>query len=205
VFFSTAHDALVTNGEMRAGGSVLIQSATAGVGIAMIQTAKALGASLIAGTSRSAQKIDALKRFGLDLALASGRDDVTEACKAATGGKGIATIIDNVGKGVLAQNMEAAAILGRIVSVGRLAGKLDEIDLDKLALKRLKLIGVTFRTRSNEEKAEITRRLWQDMGALFESGRIDPPVDRVFNFDDAAAAQDYMRANHHAGKIVLKL
>lgn len=204
-FFSTAHDALVTNGEFRSGQSVLIQSVTAGVGTAMVQTARALGASVIAGTSRSGIKLEKIKPFGLGLALQSGIDDIVAACRDATGGKGIDVIVDNIGQGVLAANMDAAAIKGRIVSVGRLGGKTDEIDLDKLALKRLKLIGVTFRTRSLEEKAEITRAMLADLAASFACGAIVPPIDRTFPFDEALAAQEYMRSNQHTGKIVLLL
>ncbi len=204
-FFSTAHDAIVTNGEFRKGDAVLIQGVTAGVGIAMVQVAKAMGASVVAGTSRDAEKLSRIKHFGLDIAILSGHDKTAEVCMDATARRGMNVIIDNVGKGVLADNFDAAAIKGRIVSVGRLAGKMDEIDLDKLALKRLKLIGVTFRTRSSEEKAEITRRLVADLGYLFVSGAIHPPVDRTFPFDEALAAQEYMRSNKHIGKIVLTL
>ena len=202
-FFSTAHDAIVTNGEFRKGDAVLIQGVTAGVGIAMVQTAKALGASLVAGTSRDAAKLGRIKQFGLDLPIHSGHDKTPEACMQATNKRGMNVIIDNIGKGVLGDNFDAAAIKGRIVGVGRLGGRMDEIDLDKLALKRLKLIGVTFRTRSGEEKAEITRRLVADMGYLFVSGAIKPPIDRTFSFDEALAAQEYMRGNKHVGKIVL--
>lgn len=204
-FFSTAHDALVTNGELAKGSSLLIQGAAAGVGIAMIQAARALGASVIAGTSRDATKLGRLKAFGLDVAIQSGTDDTAELCKAATDGKGVDVVSDNIGKGVLTDNLEAAAIKGRIVSVGRLGGKIEEIDLDKIALKRLKLIGVTFRTRTVEEKADITRRLIADLGTHFANGSIKPPIDRTFDFDEALAAQEYMRSNGHIGKIVLKL
>ena len=202
-FFSTAHDAIVTNGEFRKGDAVLIQGVTAGVGIAMVQLARAMGASMVAGTSRDPDKLARIKHFGLDLAIHSGHDKTAEVCMAATDKRGMNVIIDNVGKGVLADNLEAAAIRGRIISVGRLAGKMDEIDLDKLALKRLRLIGVTFRTRSPEEKAEITRRLVADLGYHFVSGSIRPPVDRTFSLDEALTAQDYMRTNKHIGKIVL--
>lgn len=204
-FFSTAHDAIVTNGEFRKGDAILIQGVTAGVGIAMVQVAKALGASVIAGVARDAEKLARIKRFGLDIPILAGSDKTADACMAATDGRGMNVIIDNVGKGALADNLQAAAIKGRIVSVGRLGGKIDEIDLDRLALKRLKLIGVTFRTRSAEEKAEITRRLVADLGYLFVSGAIHPPVDRTFPFDEALAAQEYMRSNRHIGKIVLTL
>lgn len=205
VFFSTAHDAIVTNGEFRKGDAVMIQGVTAGVGIAMVQVAKALGASVIAGTSRSAEKLARVGEFGLSLPILSGSDNAAEKCLQATDKRGVNVIIDNIGKGALADNLEAAAIKGRIVSVGRLGGKMDEIDLDKIALKRLKLIGVTFRTRSVEEKIEITRRLVADLGYLFVSGQIKPPIDRTFAFDEAYEAQEYMRSNQHIGKIVLTL
>jgi len=205
VFFSTGHDALVTNGELKAGEAVLIAGVAAGVGGAMIQIAKALGARLVVGTSRDAGKLARLKDIGLDLPIRAGVDDLVAACMSATGGKGVDVIADNVGAGMLMSLVDAAAVKARLITIGRLAGKMDQIDLDKIALKRMKLIGVTFRTRSVDEKIEITRRLLADMESHFESGRIKPAIDRVFTFDDALAAQDHMRANAHLGKIVLRL
>lgn len=205
VFFSTAHDALVTNGELKAGESVLIAGAAAGVGVAMIQIAKALGAGLVAGTSRNAEKLDQLKAFGLDLAILQGRDDIAAACMAATGARGVDVIADNVGAGLFGALTDAAAVKARYVTIGRLGGKMDEIDLDKIALKRMKVIGVTFRTRSLDEKIEITRRMAADVLGHIASGRIKPLVSKVMAFEEAPAAQDFMRSNAHLGKIVLTL
>ncbi len=203
--YSTAHDAIVTNGEFRKGDAILIQGVTAGVGIAMVQVAKAMGAGLVAGTSRDPDRLARIKHFGLDLPILGSRDGTADLCMRATDKRGMNVIIDNIGKGVLMDNIDAAALRARIVSVGRLAGKMDEIDLDKLALKRLRLIGVTFRTRTPEEKAEITRRMSADLGYLFVSGALRPPIDRTFALDKALAAQEYMRANKHIGKIVLTM
>ncbi|MDP2354591.1 MAG: zinc-binding dehydrogenase [Beijerinckiaceae bacterium] len=205
VFYSTGHDALVTNGELKAGDSVLIAGVAAGVGIAMIHIAKAMGARLIAGTSRSGEKLARLKGHGLDLAIETGKDDLVAACMAASDKKGIDVIMDNVGAGLFAALTDAAAVKARYVTIGRLGGKVDEIDLDKIALKRMKVIGVTFRTRSLDEKIEITRRLVADLMPHLESGGIKPVIDKVFAFDEAPAAQDYMRSTKHLGKIVLKL
>ncbi|MDB5570544.1 MAG: hypothetical protein JWN93_1727 [Hyphomicrobiales bacterium] len=205
VFFSTGHDALVSNGELRAGEAVLIAGVAAGVGVAMMQIAKALGAQTVVGTSRDASKLARLKALGLDLGVQSGVDDLVAACMDATGSRGVDVIVDNVGAGMLAQLMAAAAVKARIVSVGRLGGKTDQIDLDLVALKRMKLIGVTFRTRSLDEKIEISRRVTADLGGHFESGRIKPLVDRTFAFDQALSAQETMRSNAHLGKIVLTL
>ena len=82
---------------------------------------------------------------------------------------------------------------------------MDEIDLDKIALKRMKIIGVTFRTRSVDEKIEITRRAIADVLPHIASGRIKPLVHKVMAFDEAPAAQALMRSNAHLGKIVLKV
>jgi len=205
VFFSTGHDALVTNGEMKAGDSVLIAGVAAGVGVAMIQIAKAMGAGLVAGTSRSAEKLAQLQAYGLDLAIQQGRDDIAEACKTATAGKGVDVIADNVGAGLFGALTDAAAIKARYVTIGRLSGKMDEIDLDKIALKRMKIIGVTFRTRSVDEKIDITRSLVADVLPHIASGRIKPLVHKVVAFEEAPAAQALMRSNAHLGKIVLKV
>lgn len=205
VLYSTGHDALATNCELKAGESVLIGGAAAGVGVAMIQIARAMGARLVMGTSRDAGKLAQLKGLGLDLPIEAGKEDIVAACMAATGGKGADVIADNVGASLFGALTDAAAIRARYVTIGRLGGKNAEIDLDKIALKRMKVIGVTFRTRTIDEKIEITRRLCADLMGHFETGRIRPVVDSVFSFDEAPGAQDYMRSNKHLGKIVLKM
>lgn len=204
VHYLTAHDAL-RNGEFVKGESVLIQGVTAGVGIAGVQVAKALGASRILGTSRSNEKFARMEALGLDVGIDNSAADVGSRIIAATDGRGVDVILDNIGAGQLAANLAGAAIRGRIVSIGRLGGKLDQIDLDLVALKRLKLVGVTFRTRSIEEKAAITTAFNADLYAALAARRLRPVIDRIFPFDEALAAQDYMRANAHLGKIVLRL
>jgi NADPH2:quinone reductase len=94
-------------------------------------------------------------------------------------------------------------VLGRIVNVGRLGGSRGEFDFDLHALRRIRYIGVTFRTRSLEEVREINRRMRADLWAAVEAGKLGLPVDRVFPLDEAAAALAHMKANAHFGKIVL--
>jgi NADPH2:quinone reductase len=121
----------------------------------------------------------------------------------ATGGKGVDLIVDQVSASVANQNMRAAAILGRIVNVGRLGGMKGEFDFDLHALKRIDYIGVTFRTRSLDEVREIVRKMRADLWPAVEAGTLHLPIDRTFPLDEAAAAQAHMRANAHFGKIVL--
>lgn len=205
VSFLTAHDALISNGNLQQDDSVLVQATTSGAGIAAVQIAAAKGSRPITGTSGSPQKLKKLEELGLDIGIDVRSDDVVKLVQEATDGRGVDVIIDNIGKGVLQQNVDVAAIKGRIVQVGRMGGYVDEINLDDLARKRLRLIGVTFRSRTLEEHAEVVRRFEEDMFDLMAAGKIKPLIDRSFDLDEAEAAQDYMKSNQHLGKVVLRV
>jgi len=202
--YPTAHDALVTNGRLTAGESVLIQAAGSAVGMAAIQIAAVLGASNILGTVDREAVIPKLREMGLHVALPAGAADLAQRVSAANEGRGADVIVDMVGRGALRANIESAALRGRIVSVGRLGGFTDEIDLDQLALKRLSLIGVTFRTRSLQEKRVLLDRFRTDIHPHLDSGKLKPTVDRVFPLAQALQAQAHMASNAHFGKILLE-
>ena len=101
-------------------------------------------------------------------------------------------------------NLRACAILGRIVNVGRLGGARGEFDFDLHAMRRIRYIGVTFRTRSLEEVREIVRRTRADLWTAVEAGTLRLPIDRTFPLAEAPAALAHMQANQHFGKIVLE-
>jgi NADPH2:quinone reductase len=203
VALQTMHDALVTNGRLKEGETVLIQGASTGVGLMGLQIARIMGARLVIGTSTNAERRARLKEFGADLALDSRDPGWADEVLKATDGKGVDLIVDQVSGSVANQNMKAARILGRIVNVGRLGGFKGEFDFDLHALKRIDYIGVTFRTRSIEEVRVINRLMREDLWDAVVAGKLQVPVDRVFPLDEAAAAQAHMRANNHFGKVVL--
>jgi NADPH:quinone reductase len=203
VALQTMHDAVVTNGRLKAGESILIQGASSGVGLMGLQIAKLMGAKLVIGTSTDGGRRARLKEFGADLVIDSKAADWSEEVLKATGSKGVDLIVDQVSASVALQNMKAVAILGRIVNVGRLGGQKGEFDYDLHALKRIDYIGVTFRTRSAEEVREIVKRMRADLWAHVEAGRLNLPIHRTFKLEQAAEAQALMRANQHFGKIVL--
>ena len=203
VALQTMHNALVTAGRLAAGESVLVQGASSGVGLMALQIAKHMGAALVIGTSTNPTRREKLKAFGADLAIDTTDPAWPDAVLAATGGKGVHLIIDQVSASVANANMKAARVLGRIVNVGRLGGAKGEFDYDLHALKRIDYIGVTFRTRSIEEVREINRRMRADLWAAIEAGSLRLPIDRSFPLAEAAAALAHMRADAHFGKIVL--
>ncbi len=203
IALQTMHDALVTNGRLKAGECVLIQGASSGVGIMGLQIAKHMGARLVIGSSTNPGRRAKLAEYGADLAIDSSDPTWPDVVTNATDGKGVNLIVDQISAGVMDANMKAAAVLGRIVNVGRLGGIRGTFDFDLHALKRIDYIGVTFRTRSLDEVREINRRMRADLWAAVEAGRLALPIDRTFPLDEAAAALTHMKANAHFGKIVL--
>jgi NADPH2:quinone reductase len=194
---------VVTNGGLQAGQSILIQGASSGVGLMGMQIAKAMGASLVLGSSGNAGRRARLAEFGCDLAIDTGDPAWPDKVLEATGGRGVNVIVDQVSASVANANMRACAILGRIVNVGRLGGARGEFDFDLHALRRISYIGVTFRTRSVEEVREINRRMRADLWGAVEASKLALPIDRTFPLAEAPAALAHMKANQHFGKIVL--
>jgi NADPH2:quinone reductase len=205
VALQTMHNAVVTAGRLKRGETMLMQGASAGVGLMGMQIGKLMGASLVIGTSTNADRRARLGEFGCDLALDSADPSWPDQVKNATGGKGVDLIVDLVSASVANQNLEAASILGRIVNVGRLGGMKGEFDFDKHALKRIDYIGVTFRTRSAEEVREINRRMRADLWPAIEAGKLSLPIHKTYKLADIGEALALMRANRHFGKVVISV
>ena len=205
VALQTMHNALVTVGGLTKGESVLIQGASSGVGIMAMQIAKFMGASLVIGSSTNAARRAKLKDWGADLAVDTSNPAWADEVIAATEGRGVHLIIDQVSASVANANLKAARVLGRIVNVGRLGGSKGEFDYDLHAMKRISYIGVTFRTRSVEEVREINRLMREDLWTAAAAGKLKLPIDRCFALDDVVEALAYMKANKHFGKLVLRV
>lgn len=203
VALSTMHDAIMTNGALKRGQSILIQGASSGVGLMGMQIAKMMGASLVIGSSTHAGRRARLAEFGADLAIDTADAGWPDQVLAATGGRGVDVIIDQISASVANGNLKCCAILGRIVNVGRLGGTRGDFNFDLHAARRIQYIGVTFRTRSIEEVREINRKMVTDLWPAVEAGKLALPIDKVFPLAEAPAALAHMQANQHFGKIVL--
>jgi NADPH2:quinone reductase len=201
----TMHNAIATHGRLVSGETVMIHGASSGVGLMGLQIAKLLGAGTVIGTSTSAERRTRLAEFGADLAIDSQAANWVEQVVAATGGRGVEVIVDQITGPNFNRTMQAAAVLGRIVNVGRLGGGEGAFDYQLHALRRLTYTGVTFRTRSMEEIRELTARMAADLSAAVADRRLRLPIDKVYPLGQAAAALERMRGNAHFGKIVLSL
>ena len=203
--FVTAHDAIATNAQLRPGESILVNAASSGIGVAALQIARLLGAKPVIGSSRSSAKLEKLRAYGLETGVDATAPDPAGAVMEATGKKGVDVLIDSVGGTALGDNLRSMALGGRMVSVGRLGANCGEIDLDFLALRRIKLIGVTFRTRSKDERIACVQRCAEDLWPALADGRLQPVVHRTFPMDEIRAAHEYMARDEHIGKLVLEI
>jgi NADPH:quinone reductase len=204
VALATMHNAVVTNGALQPGQTVLIQGASSGVGLMAMQIAKFKGAKLVIGSSTDATRRGRLKEFGADLAVDSKDPGWVDQVLKATNGEGVDLIVDQVSGPVANQNLKATKVKGRIVNVGRLGGTHGDFNFDLHAARRIQYIGVTFRTRSIEEIRDIFNEVQKDIWPAVESRKLQLPIDKVFAFDDIGKAFERMEANQHLGKIVVR-
>jgi putative PIG3 family NAD(P)H quinone oxidoreductase len=202
--FVTAHDALFTQCGLQIGERVLIHAAGSGVGTAASQLVKAAGA-IAYGTSRTPEKLERAKEFGLAESIAVENDPSVfpQAVKEWTGGEGVNVILDLVGAAYLKANLDSLATKGRLIFVGTTSGAKAEIDYGIVMRKRLRVMGTSLRTRSIEEKATATRLFAQHVVPLLANGSVRPVIDRVFPLDQVREAHERIESNQSFGKVVL--
>jgi len=203
--YMTEYNALKINGRLKQGMSVLISAVSSGVGVAAVQLARFFKATPVIGISGSPEKAEKLASLGLDRVIDSHSETIVDAIRQTTDGRGVDVIVDHVGGSFLKDGLRALAIKGRLISVGRLDSALGELDMELLALNRLRVIGVTFRTRTLEEKIAIVQGVISDILPAIADKTLRPVVDCVFPLHEADEAHKYMQSGKQVGKIVLTL
>lgn len=200
--FLTAYDALVTRGRLAAGGRVLIHAVGSGLGIAAVQIARHMGATVI-GTSRSAGKLARATVYGMDHGIDTSRVSFLDAV-----GKPVDVVLDLIGGPAFDDNLAVLAPRGRLVVLGFLAGSRTSADLRPILQKRLEVIGTRMRVRGLDERAPLMREFTERMIPLFDQ-RVDHAaplravVERVYRMEDLAEAHRVMESNQTFGKLVL--
>jgi putative PIG3 family NAD(P)H quinone oxidoreductase len=200
-FFTVWHNAF-ERGRLRAGETLLVHGGSSGIGTAAIQLAKAFGARVVT-TAGSAEKCEACRRLGADVAVNYRAQDFVAATKAATDGKGADVVLDMVGGDYIERNYEAAAVEGRIVQIAFQSSPKATVDFRRIMLKRLTHTGSTLRARSVPDKGAIARGVEQHVLPLIAAGKVRPVIDSTFPLAQASAAHARMEASAHIGKIVL--
>lgn len=203
--FITAHDAVITQGGLKSGETLLIHAVGSGVGLAALQIAKSKDV-IVVGTSRTADKLARAGEFGLDVGILTDKEiNFAEQIADITDGKGADVILDLVGAAYVEQNLAALAPKGRLMLVGLTSGRTAEVNLGLVLQKRAHIIGTVLRGRSTEEKADATQRFADDVVPLIAAEIIRPNLDRVFAATEVIDAYKYLESNQSFGKVVLTM
>jgi putative PIG3 family NAD(P)H quinone oxidoreductase len=192
--FTTAHDAVFTQGELRCGERLLVHGGAGGVGTAAIQLARACGARVTA-TVRNEALRDQVAELGAEVI----------ACEDFAEHGPFDVILELVGAPNMPENMTALATGGRITVIGVSAGAKSEVNLLALMGKRARIHGSTLRARPLEQKALAARLVEHEVLPLFESGTASVPIADTFALSDAAAAYERFAAGGKLGKVVLTI
>ncbi|MDO7571782.1 MAG: NAD(P)H-quinone oxidoreductase [Pseudomonadales bacterium] len=201
--FATAWLNLFIEAALQPGERVVLHAGASGVGTAAIQLCHAFGSESFV-TAGSASKIEACLKLGAKGGHNRRDGGFIDALRALWP-QGADVILDPVGASYLAENLEALTLNGRLVLIGLMGGSRSEIDLAKLMMKRLRVVGSTLRARPLEEKASIMAELSQYVWPKISQGEIVPIIQQVFPIQSASAAHELMASDVTIGKVVLKV
>jgi NADPH2:quinone reductase len=203
--YLTAFDALVLQGGLRMGETVLIHAVASGVGSAAALLCRALGARVL-GTGRNAEKLSRASTWGVEKTVLCDASPprFAEAVRAATEGRGVDLALDLVGGDYLPETLRAMAPQGRVLLVGLVAGRQASVELDLLLTRRLRLTGTVLRSRPPEEKMALAQAADRHLLPLFRSGALPPVIDAVYPMREAREALSRMARNETVGKLVLR-
>ena len=199
--YATSHHALVDRAQLKAGETVLVLGAAGGVGTAAIQIAKAMGARVIAAASTD-EKCNLCLKVGADAVINYGQENLREAIKALTDGKGPHVIYDPVGGDLTEPAFRSIAWRGRYLVVGFAAGPIPSLPLNLPLLKGASLVGVFWGEFARREP-QANAAMMNELAQWYAQGRIKPVIDRTMPMSQLHAAYAHMGARAVMGKLVM--
>lgn len=205
IVYQTAHFALIDRAQFAPGETVLVNGASGGVGLAAVQLAKALGATVLAGVSNREKAEVALAGgadYIIDLAAMDLKESVRSQVREVTDGRGTDVVLDPVGGEVFEASLRALAWQGRIVVIGFTAGHIPAVKTNYLLLKNISVAGLHLNTYLAQEPARV-QRVQEKLFGLFLEGKIEPRVMKTFPLEQFAAALKTIQDRQAWGKIVL--
>jgi NADPH2:quinone reductase len=202
VAWGTAHECLFEFGQLRAGQTVLIHAAAGALGLAAVQLARRAGARVLA-TASSAEKLERLRPYGVDVGIDYTREDFVAATRAATDGQGAHLVIDSIAGENLARSIGALRYRGRVISVG-VSGR-DPARPDPVSLWRgnNSMHGVYFPSSLDLEHERV-HAMVQGLIDDVARGELQVVVDRVFPLSEAADAHRHVLDRKAFGRVLLR-
>lgn len=200
--YGTSHHAVVDRAQLKAGETMLVLGAAGGVGLAAIEIGKALGARVIAAASTD-EKLAVCKEHGADATINYSTQDLREAIKAATDGKGPDVIYDPVG-GIYAEPaFRSIAWRGRYLVIGFANGEIPKLPLNLPLLKGASIVGVFWGEFARREP-KANAAAMQELMRWMAEGKVRPHISGRYALAETPQALNDMAARKVTGKIVIQ-
>lgn len=202
VVYQTAYFGLVFRGRLQRGETVLIHAAAGGAGLAAVQIAKALGATVI-GTAGSSQKLQLVQEHGADHTLSYREDAWPEKVRELTRGHGADVVYDPVGGDAFEGSTKCIAFDGRIVVVGFASGTIPSVRLNRVMLKNIAVVGLhwaAYKEHAPQKIADAMHALFE----LYEAGGVHPVIHGSWPLKQAAEALRELASRRTSGKVLLR-
>ena len=198
----TAHHALRQRGQLKAGETLVVLGAAGGTGTAAVQIGHAIGAHVIAVCS-SEEKMAFARSQGADECIDYTREDLREAIKARTDGRGADVVYDTVGGDAFDACTRAMAWNGRLLVVGFASGRIPQVPANLTLVKGYAVIGV-FWGEFTEREQDVHAANMRELDTWIEQGKVKPVIDTVFPLSDAPAALNKVSGRGVIGKVVMR-
>ncbi|SRR5579871_235843 len=216
VVYVTAYHMMVRQGQLRRGERIFIHTAAGGVGMAAIQLARAIGASIF-GTA-SPGKHALLREHGVDHAIDYRTGDWAAEVRRLTNGEGVDMILDPLGGSATKINYSLLAPLGRLIVFGFSRAATGEragigtaiewllemrINPRQLMMDNKTIIGAHIGRMDTPKEAALLLEELAELRKLYEDGKIRPTIGKMFPLAEAAAAHRYIQRRENVGKVLL--
>ncbi len=201
--FATAYLNLFRIGGLQAGNTLLMNAGASGLASVVIPMARAFGVRVIT-TVQNAEKAESIRHLGAEIVVNTAEEDIVEVLRRELeNGHPVDVAIDCLGGEVMGKCLPYLQLDGRWIMIAALAGKMTEIDLKNIYVRRVRIIGSTLRSRPPKEKAEILASLVRDVFPKVESGEVRPTIYRVLPITEAEEAHNILYRGENIGKVVL--
>ncbi len=201
VAYQTAWFGLYRRAALRVGDVLLVHAAAGGVGSAAVQLGRAAGAKVI-GVVGSAEKIPAARRLGAEIVIDRSQQDIAEAVREATEGRGVDVVFDSVGAEAFEASVSVIAFEGRIVLVGFSGGKIPQAQAEHILDNNYAIYGLNW-SRYRDRDPALVARAHADLTSLVDVGAIAPLISERLAFEDAPDGLLKVATGQSVGRIAV--
>lgn len=199
--FATAWLNLYHEAQLKPGERVLLHAGASGLGTAVIQLATAFGNPVFA-TAGDDAKLETCRKLGASGVWNRNQGSFVDAVKH---WGGVDMVLDPVGGSYIAEDQRVLNVDGRIVLIGLMGGRMSEVDLGLMLVKRQRLIGSTLRSRTVKDKGDVMQALYRHVWPLLSAGQIEPIIDSAWPIEQLEEAMAYVSENKNTGKVLLQI